>query len=494
MNIFKWVIDYFKKLGSRFRKKGQEGIIRERVRASRNTTKSEIERKFGELLATTNPLQVEALAEIIKEQTAFDLGKNFDESIANHRFSKRGFDLVEVEQEIYNLNLKLFEIELRKSRIDPVLSPRSYPTDKEIVALERLFKEHDSKQNLTFSTDAIGKLKSRFGEFDKYLQERLLIRIYRRREEKRLQEEDIKRQQVKELIGRIENLINHGDLPEAKNQIAKATSIITALRNPKEKKFFHNKLETLKAKFREIQIREEAKRQAEELKKRQEEAECRRIADEAKREEERKQRDQQVLIQRQQEETIRRKKEEKKHEKERLLTKKSNWHEFAEVFRENNITKFYHFTDRSNIPSIKNEGGLYSWHYCDHNNIEIPKTGGAPLSRGLDKSHGLHDFVRLSFCLDHPMQYRLSQSGYNLVLLEVSIEVAFFENTRFADINATDNGHHQGALVEDLKRIKFSATKRNYLSRNDPDFKFHQAEVMIKTWIPIEYITNINQF
>jgi hypothetical protein len=92
------------------------------------------------------------------------------------------------------------------------------------------------------------------------------------------------------------------------------------------------------------------------------------------------------------------------------------------------------------------------------------------------------------------MQFRLSQQGYNLVVLEVSCEVAFFENTRFSDINATDNGHLEGASLKDLKRVRFSATKKKHLRKDDPDFKFQQAEVMVKTWIPIEYITNINQF
>ena len=70
------------------------------------------------------------------------------------------------------------------------------------------------------------------------------------------------------MIGRIENLINQGNLHEAQSQITKATISITGLRTPEQKKSFREKLEALKAKFRDRQIREEAKRQAEELKKR----------------------------------------------------------------------------------------------------------------------------------------------------------------------------------------------------------------------------------
>lgn len=494
MKILKWVIDNFKKLVFGLRKKRQEYIIRGRVRDSRNTSKSDIDQKIRQLITSTAPLQDTDVVEIIQQQTAVDLGLSEGDAIGNSHLPNGKFDLVEVEQEINKLNLKLFEIRLKESRIDPVYFPQNYPTNRSIDALERSFQEHDGKKNLTFVPTAIGKLKSQFGDFDKFLQGRVLVKIFRTREDKRRQEEEVKKQQVKELIGRIETLINQGDLQQTPSQILKATSSISALRNPDDKKSIREKLETLKAKLRERQIHEEAKRQAEKLRKQQEEAERRRIAEDAKREEERKQREQQAQIQKQQEDDRKRQKEEKKQSRLRLLTKKLNWQEFAEVLRENNISKFYHFTDRANIRSIKEEAGLFSWHYCDENNIMIPKTGGDPLSRGLDRGHRLHDFVRLSFCNDHPMQFRLSQNGYDLVLLEVSLEVAFFENTRFSDINATDNGHRQGALLEDLKRVKFSATKKSYVRKGDPDFKFHQAEVMVKTWIPIKYITNINQF
>ena len=102
--------------------------------------------------------------------------------------------------------------------------------------------------------------------------------------------------------------------------------------------------------------------------------------------------------------------------------------------------------------------------------------------------------IRVSFCTDHPMQFRLEQRGRNLVLLKIDVEVAYFENTIFCNINATDSNHKKGQNIEDLERIRFSATKRTFVSREDPDFKHHQAEVLVKTWIPLEHITNINAF
>jgi len=175
-----------------------------------------------------------------------------------------------------------------------------------------------------------------------------------------------------------------------------------------------------------------------------------------------------------------------------LLEKKPNWQEFQQVLQQNGITTLYHFTDRANIRSIKERGGLFSWYYCDNNGIAIPRTGGDTLSRQLDKQYNLHDFVRLSFCNDHPMQRRLQQNGYDLVLLKVKIDVAYFGETRFSDINAADSGHSNGKELKDLKQVNFKATQRNYVRNDDPEFKQHQAEVLVKTWIPLEYITNIN--
>ncbi len=60
-------------------------------------------------------------------------------------------------------------------------------------------------------------------------------------------------------------------------------------------------------------------------------------------------------------------------------------------------------------------------------------------------------------------------------------------------MNATDNKHQLGGEVEDLEKIRFSATKRKYVPSYDPDFKYHQAEILVKTWIPISHVMNIKE-
>lgn len=90
------------------------------------------------------------------------------------------------------------------------------------------------------------------------------------------------------------------------------------------------------------------------------------------------------------------------------------------------------------------------------------------------------------------MMWRLKQIGYDLVLLKIKVDAAVLRDTLFSDMNATDNQHSHGGSLQDLKKIRFSAAKRRYVRKDDSDFKYHQAEVMVKTFLPAEYIVNLD--
>lgn len=166
----------------------------------------------------------------------------------------------------------------------------------------------------------------------------------------------------------------------------------------------------------------------------------------------------------------------------------------SQYLNEVGITCFYHFTDKKNLDSIRTAGGLFSWDYCERNNINIPRPGGDELSRSLDKKYNLQDYVRLSFCKDHPMKHicmksnRISQPE----ILIVSTEVAEFESTLFSDMNAADKQHSVGNNIDFLKKIDHTIFLRHYHFLSDHDKKKYQAEILVKTSVPIKYITNIN--
>ena len=245
-----------------------------------------------------------------------------------------------------------------------------------------------------------------------------------------------------------------------------------------------------KIRLREIERREQERQKEIEaqLQREQELAEKRRkdTEERLRREEEARQYNEKLLKQ-EQAQTL-----EVERQRQIVTRKKDNAEEIINYLRIKGVRYFYHFTDENNLQSIKKYGGLYSWHYLKRNDIKIPNSGGDNLSKQLDMKYGLQDYVRLSFCDDHPMAYRLQQSGARLVLLKIRIDVAGFRETKFSDINATDAGHHHGGEYEDLRRVDISATQLSYVSKTDPEFKPHQAECMVKTFLPFEYIDNIN--
>ncbi len=173
-------------------------------------------------------------------------------------------------------------------------------------------------------------------------------------------------------------------------------------------------------------------------------------------------------------------------------TFKSDCNQIRSILRENGIYCFYHFTDRANLASIKTHGGLYSWYYLKTHDIPIPNPGGNSFSQSRDVKFGLQDYVRLSFCEDHPMAYRKRQEGSNLVLLKISTDVAEFDSTLFTDANAASNYFNKGANASALRMVNFRATKTKYMRRDDPDFGHKQAEILIKTFLPAKYILNLN--
>lgn len=180
-----------------------------------------------------------------------------------------------------------------------------------------------------------------------------------------------------------------------------------------------------------------------------------------------------------------------------MPTYKTKSEEYKEIIARERIGKLYHFTDRDNLDSIIAAGGLYSWADCDTNNIKIAKPGGDDTSRSLDRRDNLQHFVRLSLCREHPMKYVAMKEGRidNPVLLEISPEVIYWSETCYADRNATKNGAQVGSDIDDFEEIHFSCVRAsNQFDLPEEEKEFYQAEVLVKNFIPLEYILNIRDF
>ena len=179
------------------------------------------------------------------------------------------------------------------------------------------------------------------------------------------------------------------------------------------------------------------------------------------------------------------------------MTLKDNWHEFMAVLDRHGITKLYHFTDRDNLQSIINNGGLYSWADCENKGINIAKPGGDSQSRSLDSRDGLQNYVRVCFTRQHPMMFVAMNDGRisDPVILEIDPEVVYWKGTKYADRNATKTGVRIGSDINALKRIHFQSVKADKHFDLDVDEQpFFQAEILVPNCIPLEYITNISDF
>lgn len=184
-----------------------------------------------------------------------------------------------------------------------------------------------------------------------------------------------------------------------------------------------------------------------------------------------------------------------------LLKKKENWKEYELLLDQNGIKNLYHFTDARNISSIKKNGGLYSWYYCDINRISIPFPGGSFDSRKNDSINRRNDFVRLAFNTSHPMLYIAKNDGRidEYFWLRINREVAYFQFTEFSDKNAAAFRSYTpniGCDLRYLENIRFDILKKGeiikHFNLSNEEKSFNQAEVLIKTWVPLKYIENIN--
>lgn len=176
---------------------------------------------------------------------------------------------------------------------------------------------------------------------------------------------------------------------------------------------------------------------------------------------------------------------------------KNNYDEFKKLIEQHHITTLYHFTDRENLESIIKNGGLYSWADCEQKGISISKPGGSMGSRDLDRRDNLQNFVRVSFVREHPMMYVAMNEGRisNPVVLEIDPEVIYWQDSLYADRNATKNGALVGSGIDDFSQLHFNSFKaKKHFDLDADEQKFYQAEVLVKNHIPLQFIKNIGNF
>lgn len=172
---------------------------------------------------------------------------------------------------------------------------------------------------------------------------------------------------------------------------------------------------------------------------------------------------------------------------------KQDWMDYEMILKQYQIQYLYHFTDAANLPSIIQHGGLYSWSDCQAKGIAIARPGGNELSRNLDQRRSLQDYVRLSLEQNSPMLKQIlhEQRIETPVWLQISPEVIYWKDTRYSNRNAAANDAEIGAGIEDFKKIDFQIATSPYY--NEETKSLYQAEILVKTHIPSQFILNLQQ-
>ena len=177
------------------------------------------------------------------------------------------------------------------------------------------------------------------------------------------------------------------------------------------------------------------------------------------------------------------------------MDKKDDWKIFEKELLKHNITALYHFTDKENLQSIIDNGGLYSWKDAEEKGIAISKPGGSIDSHNLDRKKGLENYVRLSLVKEHPMKYVAKDENrqQQQVILVLAPELVFLKETKFSDKNAAARKYSVriGPSIEDFRALHFDLFNQSYFDLSEEDQQFFQAEVLVKNFIPLKYILNI---
>jgi len=161
------------------------------------------------------------------------------------------------------------------------------------------------------------------------------------------------------------------------------------------------------------------------------------------------------------------------------------------------IQSIWHFTDMSNLESIKKHGVL-SLRNLIHNKIDVASYGANELSHQLDISKGLDQFVHLSFIKEHPMQYSKTKNGEipNPVWLEIDASVLFKNKSAFSDGVANSNKTTIYGNINDLAKYIDLDVLWSRTDWRDPKIQQRRkyakyGEIMIQDKIEIKDIVGV---
>jgi hypothetical protein len=161
------------------------------------------------------------------------------------------------------------------------------------------------------------------------------------------------------------------------------------------------------------------------------------------------------------------------------------------------IPALYHFTDRRNLPLIRELGGLFPLSELEARGIQIPAPGSDEGSRLVDRSRDLHRYVHLCFKSNHPMEFIARQEGRiaDSIFLQVHPSVIHWEGVLFAPgmANRNDITFHPIDWARAMIDFEVLYTRTNW---SDPQVQLRlqtaeKYEILVPRAIPLDLIRNL---
>jgi len=161
------------------------------------------------------------------------------------------------------------------------------------------------------------------------------------------------------------------------------------------------------------------------------------------------------------------------------------------------IPVLYHFTDRRNLPLIREHCGLYPMEALRERKIEVPAPGGNEWSREADGMKRMGEYVHLCFRATQPMEYVARQEGRigDTIFLQIHPDVLLWDGVKFTADVSNKSGVETHTIEEAKEIIDFEVlyTRTNWADSNIQE-RLQQAEkyeILVPTLIPLDLIRNL---
>ena len=122
-------------------------------------------------------------------------------------------------------------------------------------------------------------------------------------------------------------------------------------------------------------------------------------------------------------------------------------------FHTYSVTAFFHFTDRRNLPLIRNLGGLYPSAELERQEIHVPAPGGNQWSRDADARKNMDDYIHLCFRPNHPMEYLAREEGRikDSIFLQIHPDILQLHGIMYSPDVANKSGVPIHSIADALK-------------------------------------------